>query len=65
MKKILLNILLFIFIFAGTIFFDYQEKNTFNWIENLIQTSFLVIGILFFEWMFTDKKSKKNTSNLD
>ncbi|MED4454507.1 hypothetical protein [Metabacillus fastidiosus] len=60
MKPIYLNIILFIGVYAILVFWDYYDHNIFNWLENLVQSLFFVILIIFINWLIDDKKQGNN-----
>jgi type IV secretory pathway VirB6-like protein len=58
MKFLYKNIILFISIFIVLIFFDYYRDNTFNWLENIIQSLLFVLIYSLFMWLLDSNKNK-------
>ncbi len=52
-------IIYFIVLYIILIAFDYFNNNIFNWFENLIQSIFYVLFLMFFNWALNDKGYKK------
>ncbi|PEU78331.1 hypothetical protein CN386_13445 [Bacillus cereus] len=42
--------------------FDYINYNQFKWVENIIQTLFIVVFFEIGMWLLTSKNNKKTTS---
>ncbi len=56
-------IIYFVILYIVLIAFDYINNNDFNWFENLIQSTFYVLFLMFFNWALNDKDNNKNEKN--
>ncbi|SFJ47830.1 hypothetical protein SAMN04488574_11454 [Bacillus sp. 71mf] len=53
-------LMLLIPLYIILVLFDYNNYNQFKWIENIIQSLFLVIFYEFFMWSFSTEKESNS-----
>ena len=58
-----LYIIYFVILYIGLIAFEYFNNRDLNWFENLIQSIFYVLFLMFFNWALNgkDNKNEKKT----
>lgn len=64
MRSFYINIIFFILVYAVLIFWDYYNYNTFNWIENGIQSLAFVVLVSFFSWLWGGKNKSSTKKDL-
>ena len=62
MKSIQKYLVYFLSLLTILIVFDYIDSGVFKWIENTVQSIFVTLLYMFFNWCWNSKEYKKKES---